>query len=83
MFSRSSFVMEPPGLKSRKHIHGEMCLNCRFLTWVDSKPLCGKFDFPVMHSCYCEAWESDGKFSDIGPTKPPPMRAFRDKNRGE
>jgi hypothetical protein len=75
--------VEPPGLKTNPGPHDERCLNCRFMAWRDSKPVCGKFDFPVLHWYFCDDWESDGKFAPIKPMEGRPVRIVNRENHGE
>jgi len=76
--------MEPPGFRRDAGPNGERCLNCKFLRFWESKPECGRFEFPVMHWYYCKGWESDGKLADLGTLKPVHIRpSNRDKSIGE
>ena len=78
------FSVEPPGFRRDAGPNGELCLNCKFLRFWESKPECGRFEFPVMHWYYCKGWESDGELTDLGTLKPVRIRpSNRDKSIGE
>ncbi len=75
--------MEPPGFREAPGRHGERCIDCKFMEWRESKPHCGKSDFPLMHWYHCDDWESDGKFAPIRPSSEGTVRYVNRERHGE